>query len=342
MLIRGPFSCGLALRRFLACFLLIITPLLVLPACASSTSKAPKEQPVKPGGDLSRTGPSGAVSVSYIFRSSTSGEAIALSARWSALAEQDQGLGGSLREQLRQAGLIGAIINTDAAEALLAQLSQPPKPGSLQWTTLASTIQVPMPAGPRWLNLHTGQGSPTPWSLLLAGGPTPLPPGQVRLLARAWPAPGDATDQGFFTSTLMLDLSPLLQTEARNQEPPLGTAIKLPTQPSERGMALLSQRVTTTLKPGQVLILAPILTRLEPVTPQPEPPLKPGQVVRTDAQPPPPAAPAGIGAGLGPKAQTPLSLGEALLSNAQPAEPARQAAVLVLTPKLPGGFSLGR
>lgn len=319
----------------------------VLSACGTTqntktTPDSAVEQSSLP--TATRTGTASVLARSYTFRASSGDEAVAFSSKVAILAESDAGLGGSYREQLRRAGMVGAVVDAESINTILrdaAATERTPMRASDDRTMIGAQSQLIIPTGPRWVPLQSGQ-SAARWSLALGGSIESLPGGETRLLGRAWPSPGDALPQGDFAATMTLDLLPVIY------RPPSASRLALDsTSPQNASdLPLQSCRLTLPLKRGQVLMLAPLLNRRAPVVIEEDPSesLRAGEVVRTSAKPaastPPPAKSPATPTPKGPAAESPLSLGEALLTDAQPLRPAREFVVIVLVPTLPGAYAI--
>lgn len=320
----------------------------LLSACGTTqnttkTPDSPTKNPSPPA--ATRTGTASVLTRSYTFRASSGDEAVAFSSKVALLAESDAGLGGSYREQLRRAGMVGAVVDAESINAILrdaAATERTPMRASDERTMIGAQSQLIIPTGPRWVPLQSGQSAPR-WSLALGGSIESLPGGETRLLGRAWPSPGEPLPQGDFAATMTLDLLPVIY------RPPSASrlALEATSHQGANDLPLQSCRLTLPLKPGQVLMLAPLLSRRAPVVVEEEPSeaLRAGEVVRTSAKPavttPPPSrtsppAPSPKG----PAAESPLSLGEALMTDAQPLRPAREFVVIVLVPTLPGAYAI--
>ncbi len=285
-------------------------------------------------------------------------------------AAQAQGaLPESLRAALEQAGLLALVIDEADADALASgvaaqaisarglgsELLAPQERvledrdqdqrGSNQPAGVTALVATVLAAGQSWSMLHAGARSAGPWTLVMEGGtPVTHPAGQLRLLARCWLVPGPPEQTGALSAHITLELVPYLASGFGSSGG--GALLREPTSIStlaDRGAALMAQRLTITLPPGQALILAPIaVARDAPVGQDPVP--SAGQVVRRD-QPAagddaPPLITPRAQRQIGPAAQRPLSLGEALLTDATPTRTARSATLIVLTAQAPPRFEL--
>jgi hypothetical protein len=206
-----------------------------------------------------------------------------------------------------------------------------------------------------WTPIHSGQR--TTMGLLLpsagvdVGGVNAMGGGasaggsvtQPRVVARAWSVPTEATGRGEFAGAMTIDLVPVARRDGlrtpgfgglgvgglggEEDDPAPGTL-------GSMGLAMSGQRITPTVRLGQVLIIAPLLTREDPVVEvdggagTPEMP-RAGEVVRQgDAARSAGPGGAGVGGGrsvvagatgpaLGPRSEPPLTLGELLLTDAR-------------------------
>lgn len=300
-----------------------------------------------------RARPAGVLARSITLR----GVALLVPLRLSEEAAGDAGqLPETTRAALRQSGLLGVVIDESRAEALVTGLvsgasttptAQANKRDALSNPSPASVaglVATVVSAGQSWSMLHAGARSVSPWPLVLESGAAVVQPaGQLRLLARCWLVPGEASQDGGLSGEVTLDVVPYL-AGASGRAASAGTMSLEPARLSrlaDRGTALEAQRITVVLPRGRALVLAPIAMERDAPLGQDQA-LKPGEVARRNPSTPAPAETAASRPepAKGPSSQPPLSLGEALLSDATPAATARAATLIVLTAQGTGRFDL--
>ncbi len=230
-----------------------------------------------------------------------------------------------------------------------------------------------------WTSLGSGHPFASPWMLKLDNGPLDLPPGQVRLLCRAWivpdeppldPSPKNVIDASGMAAALHLELLPQHQ-EASSTRESLAQAYGLNKRPTIEGAGLTLPRLALSLnsKGKDALLIVPELPDVEwvvlpPGTPRvlPEPVSSVATVqkqvekvepISDDPFPPQASRPASLDtlpaavevmspapvAPVGPEPTRLPTFGEALLSDLTGVGLSRRV-VIVLIPRVPGTFRL--
>jgi hypothetical protein len=231
---------------------------------------------------------------------------------------------------------------------------------------------------PEWTSLGSGHAFATPWTLKLDNGPLDLPPGQVRLLCRAWlvpdeppldPSPANPIDATGMAAAMHLELLPQHQ-EASSTRESLAQAYGLDKRPTNEGAGLTFPRLALSLKGTgtDALLIVPESPDVEwvplpPGTPRvlPEPvsavatvqkPIEKVEPISDDPFPPQASRPASLDTPppvevMNPAPITPVgpaptrlpTFGEALLSDLTGVGLSRRV-VIVLIPRVPSTFQL--
>ncbi len=243
-------------------------------------------------------------------------------------ADHDLPGAAAARELWRANGLRVLAIPLPELELVRARLSTS-GPVHEQWLGIL----------PDWTPIISGPILPEPFSVRLDSGRLDLPPGRLRLLARAWPtpvepAPGEPLpDDGRMPALLELEVLPQHAQET-------------PRDPLGRAMGARAPGVLDEGQPFSRLTLSLLSRGKDAILIVPSAPADDWPDVAPARPQAPPSAGAWVGPGapapadaVGPTPAPPPTLGQLMLSD--PAHPLRRG-VLVLIPHAPARFELGR
>ncbi len=243
--------------------------------------------------------------------------------------QKDSPIDDRTAKRLRDSGLRAVIVPTAQLDAIAAELhfagkveTQAARDRS-QWSVLV--------AGPSWPGYVT---------LSSADGNLALRAGQVRLIGRAWIAPGKF-DRGKAPAVLRVEIAGR-HAEERDSFVRLEDALR-PTQrrtPPEEGLPLESLNASIELSDGQSLLLIPEFADVDWA----EAARLPNYIEREPEKSIDTAAPSGAASStvVGPAIPKIPSIGHALLTDSLLDLQARKRAILVLVPRVPAEFRLLR